>query len=317
MSAIDKNRINSVEKYEICKERMLKAFIKSYSKNNDEKKAYNKGKEAIKRNIKNLNLNFRKQIIGLYGELNYFYRCFKEQQLSAEMAIGYKGDFRGLINERPAIIDVTTNPVYKDINLFEEVDGELINGWDYYVGVVDIKNEESLIHPLLLPYCSDGELGYFILIFETTDINMYNLWGENSDCQYIIRYNPNSGGDEMDAIDEILFSYDYILGKPSKIERYIRDQYDLSEPFDKEIEENIQSEYIDYLNRLVYDFKKESGLMISALVELSEHWWNKDDFDLETKIFWSHPHKFIRSKIGIEDEILDYNIANWVSLKGR
>lgn len=120
--------LTAVEKYELCKGRMLRRFISVFRKTSDSETAYDEAKGIIRNFVESKLITNTRQISGLYGELAYFYRCFQEHGLTAEMAIGYKMDYRGKILDRPAGIDVTTNPFFKNKKeRFEEVSGTLLN----------------------------------------------------------------------------------------------------------------------------------------------------------------------------------------------
>jgi len=309
--------LTSVEKYEICKRRMLGTFISEFQKTSDPKKAYDKAKGIIKKFKDSKIITNVKQITGLYGELTYFYNFFQEQELTAEMAIGYKADFRGKIQNRPAAIDVTTNPFFKDTEeQHAKIPGKLQSGWDYYIGVVDLKNIKSKLYPLLLPLCRDDNIGFFVLVYDDQGPSAQNLYGEGSDLQYIIKYNPYCGGDEFDAIEEVVSTYNYVLGRPERVIQDIREYYTMDmdlEDIPPEIERSIEKDIEAHFNDIASFFRKLSGLTISAIVDIStEVVGYKDNIEEVTKQFWVHPHQYVRQKIGQPGEIMDYNIAAYV-----
>jgi len=316
MQAKSNNSVLScVEKYELCKSRMLRRFISEFKKTSDSKRAHDKAKETISKFATSGLITNIRQISGLYGELAYFYKSFREHELTAEMAIGYKTDYRGKILGRPAAIDVTTNPFFKDKKEhFEKINGTLLNGWDYYIGVVDIKKVESQLFPLLLPICKDDNIGFFVLVYDDQGPSGQNLYGENSDLQYIIKYNPKCGGDESDAVEEVVSTYNYILGRPKNVIREINEYHtmDLDE-ITPEIERNIKSDIEKHFSDIVLFYRKLSGVTISAVVDTAvEMIGYKDNIVDVTKQFWVHPHQYIRKNIGEQGEIMDYDIAPYV-----
>ena len=307
------SKLGSVEKYELCKARMLKEFVSEFKKSSDPKEAFEKGKKSVRNCISSWEIRNRNQVLGLYGELVYFYRSFQEQQLTAEMAIGYKSDFRGKVLGRSAAIDVTTNPLYKDKrDDFESISGRLQNGWDYYVGVVDIRNTESEILPLLLPVCKDDNIGFFVLVFDDMGPSTQNLWGESSDLQQIIKFNPKCGGDDSDAVEEVTLTYNYIMGRPARAIEEIRDYHLMDLESTPKIEADIKGDVEKHFNDIVLFFRKLSGLTISAVVDTDEVFFRKDDVDTVTRNYWVHPHQYILKNLGKQGEIMDFNIAGYV-----
>lgn len=307
--------LSSVDKYELCKGRMLRKFISEFKKTSNSKEAYRKAKEIIDRSATSGFITNARQLSGLYGELAYFYKSFQKQQLTAEMAVGYKADYRGKILGRPAAIDVTTNPFFKNKReRFEKVEGTLQNGWDYYIGVVDIKRVDSQLFPLMLPVCKGGSVGFFVLVYDDQGPSGQNLYGDNSDLQYIIKYNPECGGDESDAVEGVVSTYNYILGRPRTVIEEINAYHtmDLDE-ITPEIKHKIRSDIDKHFEDIVLFYRKLSGLTISAVVDTStEMIGNKDNIVDVTKQFWVHPHQYIRKNIGKPYELTDYDIATYV-----
>jgi len=304
-----------VEKYEHCKSRMLRTFLSDFKKNSNSKDAFDKAKGVIRqfrasKAIANLN-----QIKGLYGELSYFYKSFQEQELTPEMAIGYKGDFRGIIRGKPAVIDVTTNPSFKKKGDYAKIRGNLQNGWDYYLGVVNIRKVESELYPLMLPICKDDNVGFFVLVYDEQGRTGQNMYGYTSDLQYLIRYNPACGGDEYDAVEEVVSTYNYILGKPKNVVKEIYedhtmycDETNITPRIEKEIDKDIN----EHFNDIALFFRKLSGLTISAIVDTTPEVVGYKEVEDVTKQFWVHPHQYIRKNIGEQGEIMDYDIASHV-----
>lgn len=307
--------LTSVEKYELCKGRMLRRFISVFNRTSNSKKAYDEAKGVIDSFVTKGVITNTRQISGLHGELVYFYRSFQEHDLTAEMAIGYKADYRGKILDRPAAIDVTTNPFFKDKKeRFEQIRGTLLNGWDYYVGVVNIKKVESELFPLLLPICKDDNVGFFVLVYDDLGPSGQNLYGENSDLQQIIKYNPKCGGDESEAVEGVVSTYNYILEKPETAIHQISENRTMDlDKITPEIEGKIKNDIDRYFDDIVSFFRKISGLTISAVVDTAtEVIGYKENIVDVTKQFWVHPHRYIRKNIGKQGEIMDYDIAAYV-----
>jgi hypothetical protein len=294
---------------------MLRAFLNSYKKFSNRERAFEAGKRSLKHSIASLGIFNKYQIMGLYGELIYFYRLFVEQDLTAEMAIGYKSDFRGRIADRPSAVDVTTNPLYKESE-FAEIKGGTQKGWDYYLGLVNIKEADSELYPLLLPVCKAGEIGHFILVIESGSPSSMNLWGESADREYVIKYNPNSGGDESDAIERVCYTYDYIVDKPSSIRKKVIESYTdwaISEPNSPRLKKLVERDVQGSFDNLISHFHRESGLMISAIIESVEQYsWKDEEPYWVTRQFWVHPHQYIRRSLGKPEEIMDFNIAGYI-----
>ena len=308
-------RPNVVEKYELCKERMLRTFITQFNKTENKQSAYKKAKDVIRTFTSSKELSNPNQILGIYAELAYFYKTFDTQQLTAEMAIGYNADFRGQILGRPSAIDVTTNPYFKDKrHRHEKIRGRLQNGWDYYIGVVDIRKTESELYPLMLPVCDDDNLGFFVLVYGDNGASSTNAFGTLSDTQYLVKYNPFKGGNESDAIEEVVSTYNYILTRPEEIIREVNDYYRMdSYDVPQETINEIETEINNHFDGIARVFRKESGLTISAIVDLQTHMFgNKDNIDDVSTQFWVHPHEYIRKNIGEPGEIMDYDIANYL-----
>jgi hypothetical protein len=303
-----------VDMYENCKRMMLTTYNKNFKTNQDESTAYDSAKKSLRKCINKWGIENKSQIFGLYAELNYYHHYFKDQQLTAEMAIGYHSDFRGIIGNRNAAIDVTSNPSYKDPEQYAEIKGRLHNDWDYYIGVSDIPSEDSIYHPFLLPICSDGEIGHFIRVLETTTPEARNLYGDLVDRQYLIKYNPNCGGMDSDSVEEVLCTNDYLLMPPKAAMREIRDSWEdalYENPDDPEILGRIDKEIDNYYQWLVTDFRHETGFIISAIAQLDQM-LEINDFDIITRQFWVHPHEYIRSKLGNPNESMDFNIAGYL-----
>lgn len=309
--------LNSVEKYEICKARMLQAFISEFKKTSDPEVAHEKAKGIIKKFRISKTIVNPNQIVGLYGELAYFYKFFIDQELTAEMAIGYKADFRGSILGNPAAIDVTTNPFFKDNKeRYEKIKGKLQNGWDYYIGVVNLRKLDSQLFPLLLPLCEDDNVGFFVLVYDDQGPSGQNLYGEGSDLQYIIKYNPYCEGDESDAVEETVSAYNYILRRPKMVIREINDYHTMdmeNQDITPEIRNDIANEIDQHFNDISLFFRKLSGLTISAIVDTAtEMIGHKDNIEDVSKLFWVHPHRYVRKKLGEIGETMDYDVAGYV-----
>lgn len=306
--------IGFVERYELCKSRMLKIYTTNFKKYNDKNRAYASAKKSLRRCLTSWEITNKSQIFGLYAELNYYHNYFQDQELTSEMAIGYHSDFRGLIGGKSAAIDVTSNPSYKKKEDYAEITGNLHSGWDYYLGVADIPKEESIYHPFLLPICSDGEIGHFVLVLETTTPGSWNMYGELADREYIIKYNPKCGGDDEESVEEVVSISNYIITPPKLAISEIRNSFSdwlFEDPDNPELNMSLNKEIDEYFKWLVTDFRRETGVIISAIGQLDQM-LEINDFDYITRQYWVHPHEFVRKDLGDVGTAMDYNIAGYL-----
>ncbi|MCB2141242.1 hypothetical protein KQH27_00880, partial [bacterium] len=158
---------------------------------------------------------------------------------------------------------------------FGEISGKLHSGWDYYLGVADIPKEDCILHPFLLPIFPDGEIGHFILILECTTPSSWNMYGELSDRQYLVKYNPNCGGMESDAVAEVLHISNYIVTPPKLAVSEIRASYTdwlQEEPNNPSLQKSLENDINTYYEKLITDFRHETGVIISAIGQLDRCW---------------------------------------------
>lgn len=211
------------------------------------------------------------------------------------------------MSEKPAAIDVTTNPLYKEPDKFKGVTSEFQKGWKYYIGVVELGAASSKTYPLLLPICEDRNLGHYVLVIEDTDKEA--LGGPNgplSDRQVLVQYNPMAQDDDS-AIEKFVAEYNYIISKPD----FYSDELlsDVPELYD---EEEAMQNFSRFVDGLAYEYRKESGFVLSAIVQSEYEMLSKDNGDWITRAYWTHPHDYIKRKIGKPFDILDHNIASVV-----
>lgn len=296
-----------VDKYEVCKRRAISAFNIEYRKTHRKEHSYKFAKDVLARCIKRNDIKNPRATAGLNAELLFYYLSFQSHQLGPEMAAGLKSDFRGIIRNEPAKIDVTTNPDYKDPNNFKGIRSEFQSGWKYYIGVVDPSELKRKVYPLLLPVCDDNNIGHFVLVIEDTTIE--TLGGETgplSDRQVLIQYNPMAEDDES-AIEKVVAEYNCIITKPN----YYHD--DLFSQTD-EIYSHREARRIfrNFMEGLAFEFRKESNLVLSAIIQSEWEMTSKHNGDWITRAYWVHPHQYVKGRIGKTLEMLDHNIAGVV-----
>jgi hypothetical protein len=200
-----------VDKGEICKRRAINAFNREWQSTKNRDQAYKRGEEALESCIQSVGIGNKGAITGLKAELLYYSMAFKTQHLSPESAAGLHSDFRGVIRSRPSAIDVTTTPGYKKPDKFLKVREAFGKAWDYYVGIIDLKNPNLEIYPLLLPVCDDGNLGHLILVIDTD-----NPMDLTSDHQMLVRYNPYAPDDD-EALERVERDWNFVISNPSMI----------------------------------------------------------------------------------------------------
>ena len=52
-----------------------------------------------------------------------------------------------------------------------------------------------------------------------------------------------------------------------------------------------------------------TNCILSAVVASEWYWINKDDGEWVTRLYWVHPHQYVRETLGKPMDILDYNVA--------
>ena len=132
-----------VEKGEICKRRAINAFNRERQSTKNNEKAYERGKQALESCIDSIGIKNKGAITGLKAELLCYSMAFNKHHLSPESASGLHSDFRRIIRNRPSAIDVTTTPSYKEPNKFLKVRETFGKAWDYYVGIINLKNPKE------------------------------------------------------------------------------------------------------------------------------------------------------------------------------
>ena len=302
--------IGFVDKAEICKRRAVTAFNKEFAVSNNREKAYEKSTNSLERCIYTNSIKNPRAVAGLKAELLYYYFNFDSQHLAAESASGLHSDFRAVINGIPSAIDVTTNPLYKENQKFQKIENNSDDPWKYFVGVVDLNNVDAKTYPLLLPRCKDGHLGHFILA--TYDADSKPFAGiPVSDTQILIKYNPYASDDDS-SVEEIINSWNFIITQPARnfeddlmVETWIPPKSRLNET-------QSYKTLLKVGSKVAYEFKRESGFIISAIVSLT----NTDpvnDGQVVSRFDWVHPHPYVRNTLG---KPLDYMGHNVVEIAG-
>jgi hypothetical protein len=288
-----------VDKGDICKRRTIDAFNREWKKSKNRNRAYERAEQILENNIDRLSIENKGAITGLMAELLYYSREFKSQHLSPESAAGFHSDFRGIIRNKPSAIDVTTTPAYKESNEFMQVKEAFGAKWNYFVGVVDLQAPSSTMYPLLLPRCDDGSLGHFILVVETDEPEEYI-----SERQLLVRYNPNAGDDDP-SLDKIQETWDFTISNPSKVcDDLFVDYGDISDT------KWIREKFSKYASGLAHEFKQESGFILSAIVTCeAEYLKHSDQPEWSTRLWWVHPHAYVRRTLGRPFMDLAYNVA--------
>ncbi len=296
------------ERMDVCKARMIRAFNREWRASRSRERAYDSGISSLERSIRRFDITNPRVRKGLLGELVYYYQRFTEHSLTPVTASGHHFDFSGVINKRPAGVDVTTNPDYKSPENFQEISELYSDEMDYYVAVVDPDNRESRSYPLLLPICDDGTVGHFILIIEETELE--SLGGPAmglSDRQLLVRYNP-SAGDDVGALEKVIATWNFIVTRPASTYHEIMGAAHSPEIY-RSPKEAMQ-EYDQFASSLAADFRQESGLILSGIAESeSEYIKPQDEEDWLTRLYWTHEHKYVRTRVGKPLEVLDFNIA--------
>ncbi|MCJ7455750.1 hypothetical protein MUP07_03275 [Candidatus Bathyarchaeota archaeon] len=295
-----------VDKGDLCKRRAIDAFNREWKSTKDRQKAYDTAAQSMEACIERLGIVNKGAITGLRAELLYYSMEFDSQKLVPESAAGLHSDFRAIIRNRPAAIDVTTTPDYKDPDLFMQVKQAFGKSWDYYVGVIDLKNPQVQMYPLLLPRCEDGHLGHFVLVIETEDPS-----SSVSERQMLLRYNPYAPDDDT-AVEKVQASWNFIVSNPSAVWDDITSDYSYYEEQDRSrMERFMMRDLLRYSSGLAYEFKQESGFNLSAIVTCEARVFHKPIHEViwETRLWWVHPHSFVRRILGKPLTDLEHNIA--------
>lgn len=297
-----------VDKAEICKRRAIAAFNLELSKTHSREHAFECAKARLENCIERNNVRNKGAITGLNGELLFYFLSFDSYQLSPEMAAGLRTDFRGIVQNEPSAIDVTTDLRHKEPAIFKKIFPEFQSNWKYYIGVVELSRPSFEIYPLLLPVCNDRNVGHFVLVIEeTTQRSLGGPTGALSDRQVLVHYNPMAEDDET-AIEKVVAEYNYIITKPS----YYYDELmsEVPEIYSRDV---AKRSFRDFVECLAFEYRKESGLVLSAVVEVKfARALRAEEGSWETFVYWSHPHNYVKRRIGKAFEILEHNIAGVV-----
>ena len=272
---------------DVCKSRMIISYNKEFAKSRDQEKALQAGLENLNANAMSLGIDsISRMMAGLVGELRYYSAKRLEEHLIPASASGSHVDFTGVVRNRPAAIDVTTSPSYKDPTKTGKVSKIKNDVYDYYIGVVE-KKEDPSITPFLLPICDDGSLGHFVLVVLESDTE--TLAGR-SDYQALVRYNP-SADDADSAIEKVEETYRYDTDYPSTLMADLNSDFDES---DARWAAKQKIEAAKTFDRFMYHdaqfFKRESGLVLSAIVTHEWEWYSKDEGEYATHVAWVHPN---------------------------
>ncbi len=291
---------------DLCKSRMIISFNREFARSRDQEKAFQAGLDDLNTNALALGITSSKRMMaGLVGELRYFAAKHFEEHLIPASASGSHVDFTGLIRKRAAAIDVTTSPRYKDPNKVKKAARVKDDAYDYYIGVVE-KRGDPTISPFLLPVCDDGNLGHFILVVLESDTE--TLRGR-SDYQALVRYNPYAE-DADNALEKVEETYRFDTDYPGTLLADLTSDIDDADP-NWAAKQRIEA--AKTFDRFMFQdaqfFKRESGLVLSAIVTHEWRWFSKDVGDYETEVAWAHPNGYIRSAIGRKGSTLDYDIA--------
>ncbi len=297
-----------VDKAEVCKRQAIAAFNLEWSRTHSREHAFESAKVILENCIERNNIRNKGAITGLNGELLFYYLSFDSYQLSPEMAAGLRTDFRGIVQNEPSAIDVTTDLRHKEPAIFKKIFPEFQSNWKYYIGVVELSRPSFEIYPLLLPVCNDRNVGHFVLVIEeTTQRSLGGPAGALSDHQVLVHYNPMAEDDET-AIEKIVAEYNYIITKPS----YYYDELMIE---DLEIygPDVVKRRFRDFVEDLAFEYRKISDLVLSAIVEVKyAPAPRSEEGSWETFVYWSHPHDYVKRRIGKAFGILEHNIAGVV-----
>jgi len=74
MTRRDYHNINSIEKYELCKRKVLSLFLMEFKRSDNPRQAYEKAKAKLVDYARAIRLRNFRQMTGLRGELLYFYK---------------------------------------------------------------------------------------------------------------------------------------------------------------------------------------------------------------------------------------------------
>lgn len=312
-----------VDKAEICKRRAITAFNAEWKISRDRTRSYECASEVLERAIKTLSIVNKGAITGLRGELLYYSLEFKTQHLAPESAAGFHSDFRGIIHHQPSAIDVTTMPAYKDADEFVEVKNAFGKKWGFYIGVVDLKSPGSALYPLLLPRCEDGNMGHFVLIIDVDDPKLIDEYTLDDTCidstrQMLVTFNPYAD-DAENAIESVKKTWRHRMTSPSWFWEALLEEYVAGASpagYTRDASYNWKKpELVEEYSRLEYEFRHDTGYMISAIVsrdtrkEFGAPFGMVTIGEYDTRLWWVHPHAFVRRMIGKPLDKMKLDIA--------
>jgi hypothetical protein len=289
---------------------MLQEFNSAWKNSRDGEVAYEKAQIALKKALARYQITNRRPIAGLEAELFYYYKMFRKQHLRAESASGLHTDFTGILKRKSVAIDVTTSLKYKKAENFIEVREAFGKKWEYYIGLVDLKDKTAELNPLMLPVCEDGNAGHFILLTFLTERESLG-GGESglSDYQMLIRYNPYAQDDDT-SLEKIERSWNYIIHHPAHFEQFAPEE-DLegqSYYFPRQAQKATFAEQEG--KRIAAHFRLESGYILSGIASLEEEYFKPADrTEWVTRLYWVHPHKEIKSILGNPMDTLIHNVG--------
>lgn len=282
---------------------MIDVFNREWKKSRDKDRAREKAELSLNKCIEKMQITNDKAIIGLRAELLYYYYAFQEQSLRPESAAGLHADFTGNILGKNAVIDVTTAPHYKNPDEYLEVKEAFGNNWDYYIGVVDLKNEDIEKYPLLLPRCEDGNRGHFVLVLFDSDSPTFE---GQSDYQMLLKYNPYAYDDDA-SLEKVVQKWDYMVTSPAYYHKYMEGEARYDESYDPS---EAKIEFDQFGAGLAYGFRKESGVVISAVACVEQEYFKPAErVDWVTRLYWVHPHYSVRKSLGNPLDDLPHNVG--------
>lgn len=274
---------------------MLTAYNLSFERHRNKNKAYAQANETLERLCSNFRVSNYLIRKGLEAELFYYNLCRSKNSLIPASASGSHVDFVGLVHGRPAAIDVTTNPKYKENDVYEKLSEYQKQKYQYFVALVSLRDHQVTHYPLLLPRVKDGGLGHFILVMLYPLIEEFRL-----SCvdQFLIRYNPRAETDEK-SVEVVLKRFDYLVDYPP----------DAVNIYPK-------GSLATRMNTSASFFEKVSNCVLSAVVALGYHPGTISP-GMSTISYWIHPHSYIRDICGSPFSLMRHNVGAVLDRKFR
>jgi hypothetical protein len=289
------SKLSIVDISDLIKRKMLTSFNLGLRKHGDKRKAYLQALETLEREFSRFAISNNLVQIGLKAELMYYACCYSKHNLVPASAAGSHADFVGVIHGKPAAIDVTTNPRYKESNKFQELRKNQKQRYQYYVAVVSLKDQKIIHYPLLLPRAGDGGLTHFVLVMLYPLIEEFRL-----SCvdQFLIRYNPRADTDEK-SVEAILGQYDYVVDyPPDAVHLY---------PINS---------IITQMNKCASFFERITNYELSAVVAL-DYDPDTSSSRMVTMSYWTHPDKYIQQSCGVPFSIMQHDVGTVLERKFR